>query len=110
MALHRRAEVAQIAEIAQVAEIAKVPEVRLMRVVPDLMQTDQLIRERGGVLIAGGTGRYPGRGRCRRRLLRRVERFVEVRPGCWMMAGRVMQVVQRVQRMLHGGDRVYRDR
>ena len=81
-----------------------------MRVIPDLMQADQLVRERGGVLVGGGAGRDAGRGRRRRRFLRRVERLVEVRPRCWMMAARVVKMVERVQRVLHGGDGVYRDR
>lgn len=73
------------------------------------MEADQLIGERGRVLVAGRARRHSGRGGRWRGLLRRVEGLVEVRPGGWMMAARVVQVVQRVQRMLHGGDRVYRN-
>lgn len=33
-----------------------------MRIVPDLMKADQLIGERGRVLVAGGNGRHSRRG------------------------------------------------
>lgn len=80
-----------------------------MRVVPDLVEADQLIGERGRVLIGGRAGRDPGRRGRWGGFLRRVERLVEVGPRGWMMAGRVVKVVEGVQRVLHGGDRVYRD-
>lgn len=67
-----------------------------MGVVPNLVKADQLIREGRGILVAGSAGRHTGRRGRRRRLLRRIERLVEVRPGRRVMAARVVQVIQRV--------------
>lgn len=60
VALHRGTEIAEIAQIPQIPQVAQIAEVRLMGVVPDLVETDELIRERRGVLVAGGTGRHAG--------------------------------------------------
>lgn len=80
VALHRGTEIAEIAQVPQIPQVAQVAEVRLMGVISDLVEADELIREGRGVLVAGGAGGDPGgRGRGRR-LLRRVERLVEIRP------------------------------
>lgn len=80
VALHRGTEIAEIAQVPQIPQVAQIAEIRLMSVISDLVETDELIRERRGVLVAGGAGRHAGgRGRGRR-LLRRVERLVEIRP------------------------------
>lgn len=101
MALHRGTEIAEIAQVPQIPQVAQIAEIWLVSVVPNLVKADQLIREGRGVLITGSSGRYTGRRGRRRRLLRCVERLVEVRPGRRVMATRVVQVIQRIQRMLH---------
>lgn len=80
VALHRGTEIAEIAQVPQIPQVAQIAEVWLVSVISDLVETDELVRERRGVLVAGGAGRNAGgRGRGRR-LLRRVERLVEIRP------------------------------
>jgi len=64
-----------------------------MGVIPNLVKTNQLIREGRSVLIAGSTRRHSGRRGRRRRLLCCVERLVEIRPGRRVMATRVVQVI-----------------
>lgn len=110
MTLHRGTEIAEIAQIPQIPQVAEIAEVRLMGVIPDLVEADELIREGRGVLIAGGAGRHAGRRGRRRRLLRRVERLVQVRPGRRVMTAGIVQVIQGIEGVLHGGDRVDRDR
>lgn len=75
------------------------------------MEADELVGERRrGVLIDNRARGDRGRGRGRRRgLLRGIERLVEVGPGGRMVAARVVQVIERVERVLHRGDRVDRD-
>lgn len=86
MALHRGTEITEITQIPQIPQIAQIAEIRLVGIVPNLMKADQLIREGRGVLIAGSARRHTGRRRRRRRLLRCVERLVEVRPRRMMGA------------------------
>lgn len=108
--LHSGVEATQVSEIAKVPEISKIAEVRLMGIIPDLMETDQLIGKRGGVLVGRRTGRDTGRGGGGRGFLRRVERLVEVRPRGWMMTGRIMEMIKGIEGMLHRGYRIYRNR
>lgn len=60
MAFHRGTEIAEIAQVPQIPQVAQIAEIRLMGVVPDLVKTNELIRERRGVLVAGGAGRHAG--------------------------------------------------
>lgn len=61
VALHRGTEIAEVTQIPQIPQVAEIAEVRLMSVISDLVEADQLVRERRGVLIASSAGRDAGR-------------------------------------------------
>lgn len=60
MALHRGTKIAEITQVPQIPKVAQIAKIWLMSVVPNLVKTDQLIREGRGVLIAGSAGRHAG--------------------------------------------------
>lgn len=60
MALHRGTKIAEIAQVPQIPKIAQIAEIWLVSIVPNLVKTDQLIREGCGVLIAGSARRHTG--------------------------------------------------